>query len=285
MPADASQLLDFLRGIGVTLLQTLGYYVALLLVERLRPAERGQPFTAIRFNLLYLPFYLIGTALLLPPATALIVGQLKSHFPQMFGLIPVNSLVEAAWRGLVYLLIFDFAYYWFHRLQHTMPALWAQHKLHHSDPALNVTTSYRHHWLEEPFRVLFMTLPMAILFDLTPSFSAGIAFALSFWGFYIHTNLNLHLGPLDRVLCSPQVHRIHHSLRPEHQDRNFAAIFPFYDIAFGTYVAPTRDDVPQTGLASGEKVTSVWQANALPFSDWGKALGLRRARKVGSGST
>jgi hypothetical protein len=85
MPADASQVLDFLRGIGVTLLQTLGYYVALLLVERLRPAERGQPFTAIRFNLLYLPFYVIGTALLLPPATALIVGQLKSHFPQMFG--------------------------------------------------------------------------------------------------------------------------------------------------------------------------------------------------------
>ena len=195
---ELSPLVDILRGAGITLLQTIGYYVALLLIERLRPAERGQPFAAIRFNFLYLPFYVLGTALLLPPTTALIVGQLKSHYPQIFGMIPVNSYLDAAWRGLAYLLIFDFAYYWFHRAQHTLPVLWAQHKLHHSDPALNVTTSLRHHWLEEPFRVLFMALPMAILFDLTPAFSAGIAFVLSFWGFYIHTNVNIHFGVVNR---------------------------------------------------------------------------------------
>jgi sterol desaturase/sphingolipid hydroxylase (fatty acid hydroxylase superfamily) len=280
MSAGESQLLEFARGVGLTLLQTLGYYLFFLFFERLLPAQRDQPLRDIRLNVLYLPFYVLGTALLLPPTTALVVGQLRTHYPQMFGLIPVNSYLGADLRGLVHLAIFDFAYYWFHRAQHEFLWLWPQHKLHHSDESLNVTTSLRHHWLEDPLRVFFMTLPMAILFDLTPAFSAGLAFVLSFWGFYIHTNLNLHFGPFNRVLCSPQLHRLHHSVRPEHKDRNFAAIFPIYDILFGTYAAPRRGDVPETGLSSGERVTSVWQANALPFVDWLQSL--RKGTRAGA---
>src|SRR5438876_7931354 len=130
MTADGSQVLEFFRGAGITLLQTLAYYGAFLLLERLLPAERSQPFRAIRLNVFYLPFYVLGTALLLPPTTALIVGQLKAHYPQMFGLIPVDSYLEAALRGFVYLAVFDFAYYWFHRAQHRFSWLWSQHKLH-----------------------------------------------------------------------------------------------------------------------------------------------------------
>lgn len=280
MNGSEGQVLEFARGVGITLLQTLGYYALFLVLERFIPAERGQPFRHMQLNVLYLPCYVIGTALLLPVTTALVIGQLRAHYPQMFGLIPVDSWVATGFRGLVYLLIFDFTYYWFHRAQHTNAWLWAQHKLHHSDESLNVTTSLRHHWLEEPFRVFFMALPIAILFDLTPSYSAGLAFVLSFWGFYIHFNGRLHLGPLNRFLCSPQVHRIHHSSRPEHQDRNLAAIFPFYDILFGTYVYPQRGDVPATGLISGEKMTSVWQANIEPFVDWLNML--RKKRGVGA---
>ena len=91
---------------------------------------------------------------------------------------------------------------------------------------------------------------------------------LSFWGFYIHTNLNMHFGPVNRLLCTPQLHRLHHSVRVEHHDCNFAAIFPIYDVLFGTYVRPQRDDVPETGLYGGETVTTIRQANLLPFNDW-----------------
>ena len=277
-PSMMSQLAEFGRGVGITLLQVLGYYLFFLIVERVIPGERNQPFHAIRLNVLYLPFYVIGTALLLPLTTALVVGQLRSHYPQMFGLIPFDSWLDAGLRGFVYLLIFDFAYYWFHRAQHRFAWLWAQHKLHHSDQSLNVTTALRHHWLEEPLRVFFMVLPMAVLFGLTPAYSAGLAFVLSFWGFYIHANVNMHFGPLNRVLCTPQLHRLHHSIRSEHQDVNFAAIFPIYDLLFGTYAVPRRGDVPATGLISGERVLSVWQANLLPFADWRERI--RRKRPV-----
>jgi len=265
---------EFVRNIGLSVLQALAYYAGFLVLERLHPAQRGQPLSAIALNVMYLPCYLIGTALLLPPVTALLVGALRASHPEIFGLLAVDSHVATGLRGIVFLFVYDFAYYWFHRTQHRFGFLWAQHKLHHSDLALNVTTTYRHHWLEEPLKVLFVTLPIAILFDLTPTFSAGVAFALSFWGFYIHTNVGMHLGWFNRVLCSPQLHRLHHSTRPEHQDRNFAAIFPVFDWLFGTQALPRRGDVPETGLVSGERVTSVWQANALPFStfmDWLRA--------------
>jgi hypothetical protein len=46
-------------------------------------------------------------------------------------------------------------------------------------------------------------------------------------------------------------------------------------------VKPKPGDVPETGLSSGERVISVWQANALPFIDWTR--GLRSRARVGSG--
>jgi sterol desaturase/sphingolipid hydroxylase (fatty acid hydroxylase superfamily) len=47
---------------------------------------------------------------------------------------------------------------------------------------------------------------------------------------------------------SPQFHRIHHSIEPEHRDRNFGVIFSFWDRLFGTLY---RGDggYPATGIA------------------------------------
>ena len=267
MAIGIESVMDFGRDVGATVLKTFAYYAVIMVAERLIPAQPGQKLKDMWFNFKYLPFYIVGTALLLPPLTAITVGALKARFPQMFGLFPADSYLSAGMRGLAYLLIFDFFYYWFHRLQHTVPVFWLQHKLHHSDPAVNVTTTMRHHWLEEPLRIFFMTLPMAILFDLTPAYSAAVAFALSFWGFYIHANLAVNMGPLNRFICSPQVHRLHHSLEPQHQDKNLAAIFSFYDVIFGTYAAPVKGEFPRTGLSSGEQIDTVWKANFGPFAD------------------
>ncbi|MBK8742853.1 MAG: hypothetical protein IPM02_26780 [Betaproteobacteria bacterium] len=39
-------------------------------------------------------------------------------------------------------------------------------------------------------------------------------------------------------MTSPAAHRIHHSIEQPHRDRNFAALFPVWDVLFGTYVRP-----------------------------------------------
>ena len=115
---------------------------------------------------------------------------------------------------LLSLLIFDFFYYWWHRSEHTYRGLWAIHKLHHLDPAINVSTNFRHHWLEDVGRIPVITIPMAILFDLSPQAGGAIGFAFSAWTFFIHANLKLDLGRLSWLVDGPQVHRIHHSKLP-----------------------------------------------------------------------
>jgi sterol desaturase/sphingolipid hydroxylase (fatty acid hydroxylase superfamily) len=84
--------------------------------------------------------------------------------------------------------------------------------------------------------------------------------------FFNHANIRLRLGPLTPILCGPQYHRIHHSRLPEHQDKNFAALFPVIDMMFGTYHRPSRDEFPPTGLISGAPaVARHWQAHLDPF--------------------
>ncbi|WP_456669859.1 sterol desaturase family protein [Bradyrhizobium sp. USDA 3240] len=46
---------------------------------------------------------------------------------------------------------------------------------------------------------------------------------------------------------NPQWHRIHHSVEMEHQDKNFAAFFPFWDILFGMACVPKQDEYLQQG--------------------------------------
>ena len=70
------------------------------------------------------------------------------------------------------------------------------------------------------------------------------------------------------VITGPQYHRIHHSFQLEHLDKNFAAFFPIWDILFGTYYHPGKDEFPSTGLLSGETYSNLWLASTLPFREW-----------------
>jgi sterol desaturase/sphingolipid hydroxylase (fatty acid hydroxylase superfamily) len=265
--------------------QALVVYVAFLAVERLWPAERGQPRRDWWFNIRYqaLSYYLV-LLFVYPVAVALTIGALRAAHPDWFGLIHLEGKLDAALALVVFFFVYDFFYYWFHRWQHGVPLLWEQHKLHHSEESLNATTAMRHHWLEEILRIGFILLPMAILLDLTPVTAGWLAAVLVYWPYFIHANVRLPLAGLTRVVVGPQAHRIHHSLEAPHRDRNFAAVFPLWDILFGTFFAPRRGEFPRTGLASGERVTGLWQANVLPFAGWRRMWREKRAaRRVSAG--
>jgi hypothetical protein len=156
--------------------------------------------------------------------------------------------VTAFLLAFVPILVFDFFYYWFHRLQHQWDWLWEIHQLHHSEPALNVTTNFRHHWLEEFFRSFFILLPMNWVLGLGPATSAVAALFIGQWSSFFHANIRLGLGPLTSVITGPQYHRIHHSIEPRHFRRNYAAFFPLWDWVFGTYFRPAKGEWPEVGL-------------------------------------
>ncbi len=171
-----------------------------------------------------------------------------------------------------FILVFDFFYYWLHRLQHKWPWLWAQHKMHHSDKSLNITTHSRFHWLESSFQLFFISIPMAILFELTLENLGLIWSVYMLWGYFIHMNLKLSFGWFTGVVSGPQYHRIHHSNLIQHKDKNFSASLPLYDLIFGSYYGPKKDEYPTTGLFDGEDMNNLLIAWFSPFKDWYQQL-------------
>jgi sterol desaturase/sphingolipid hydroxylase (fatty acid hydroxylase superfamily) len=236
--------------------------------ELLFAAERGQPIRNWLLNIRYGVVYGLLIFFLTPSIWMAIAKICTLTGTGMFDLrIGADTVLQAIAASLLTFLITDFFYYWMHRMQHMIPILWAQHSLHHSEPSLNMTTGFRHHWLELFLQAIFIILPMTILFQL--SYVAGvIGFIFSLWSFFIHANLRLSLGPLAWVIVGPQGHRIHHSLQAQHLNKNFAAYFAIWDVIFGTFWAPRPGEYPATGLTTGEVPRSALRAIIWPVPFW-----------------
>ncbi|WP_339459529.1 sterol desaturase family protein [Nodularia spumigena] len=254
-------------------LQGLLMYGVFILIERLRPAEPNQPFRHILFNLKWYIVYTLLAFLMNAIGIATLVELTRTWLGGAYLTFPEpRNWIEAFFGVILYLLIVDFFYYWFHRCQHTNSFLWEQHKFHHSEVSLNVTSSRRVHWLEEPLVLLFIVLPMTLLFNLQPIPSGFLAFIQVLWLQFIHMNLRLGAGKLSPIIVSPQYHRIHHSYQPEHIDKNYAVFFPIWDIIFGSYYHPQKGEFPPTGLTTGETHNHLWEAAILPFREWLKLI-------------
>jgi sterol desaturase/sphingolipid hydroxylase (fatty acid hydroxylase superfamily) len=85
---------------------------------------------------------------------------------------------------------------------------------------------------------------------------AGYVPFLTFYAILLHANVSWSFGPLRYVIASPLFHRWHHTTEEQGLDKNFAPLFPFVDLAFGTFYMPrlrrpecfgtTRSTVPDT---------------------------------------
>ncbi len=187
---------------------------------------------------------------------------------------PIRIQSNAFLLSLLAMAMGDFFYYWFHRLQHYSKWMWAEHELHHSDEHMNITTNHRHHFLEIVLQPLFCGLPMMLLFDPPGSTIISIAVGARALSHFNHINSRIRFGWFNHVLSSPQNHRVHHSKSEQHIDKNFATIFPVWDILFGTYYHPANNEWPMTGV-EGLKVESLWKFIILPIT----ALSLSRKRR------
>jgi len=245
--------------------------IALYPIEFLFPAETGQPLSKRFHNLIYMPF-IIGFMYFLQPFVNAIAGMILQNGSVLSAVLsPPESVIATVLFALLFALSWDVWQYWVHRLQHTNAHLWATHKLHHSETALNATTHARTHVTSH---VLYLLLygPMLLFFgSLSPHWTAAfIMFRL--WGYINHANVRLNLGVLTPVISGPQWHRVHHSTRPEHQNKNFATFFPFIDIIFGTYYRPAPDEYPETGLSDGDTVSFLRDVTYEPLRIWARSL-------------
>ncbi len=143
--------------------------------------------------------------------------------------------------------LLDLAIYLQHVMFHAVPALWRLHRMHHADLDFDVTTGARFHPIEI---LLSMGIKLAVVAALGPPALGVLIFEvlLNASSMFNHANLNIPLG-VDRVLrrlvVTPDMHRVHHSVLPAETNSNFGFNLPWWDRLFGTYRAQ-----PEAGHAA-----------------------------------
>jgi sterol desaturase/sphingolipid hydroxylase (fatty acid hydroxylase superfamily) len=215
---------------------------------------------------IWLDYKLCGTNLLLAnllsSAAAVSSGAIVTALGGGFFFLRSDGWWFAG-SAIVGVVFFDLYLYWMHRLQHTVPALWALHSFHHSAPALTFITGARHHWLDQTVNAAFFPF-FAVVFRAPPEVLLAVYYISFIPNKLSHLNIRLPIGRFVMWVNNPQFHRIHHSSRPEHFNANFAPVLPLWDIMFGTAWRPGRDEFPATGLPDGERPLNVWQGIIWP---------------------
>ena len=151
-----------------------------------------------------------------------------------------NAFAVPAWLAIpLAVILLDLAIYLQHVLFHAVPLLWRLHRVHHADPGFDVTTGVRFH----PFEIaLSVAIKLAVVLVLGTPAVAVVLFEilLNATSLFNHGNVRLPLA-LDRVLrrfvVTPDMHRVHHSVRGEETNSNFGFNLPWWDRAFRTYRA------------------------------------------------
>lgn len=216
--------------------------------------------------------YLFATALVTAFVFALLSNAKAAfHIPTLIVFHSHWSPVVAAVLAALYV---DLQFYIVHRIEHRF--FWRFHAVHHSIRNLSAANSY-HHWSES-----LMGLPLAIpLLFIDINFGpalAVLAFMFRYQQFYIHSASKPHFGPLRWLLVDNRYHRIHHSMQPEHHDKNFGAMTPLWDWLFGTMYMPRSSEWPDVGLADLGEPRSLKEWSSAPWR-----LGLREGLPYASG--
>jgi sterol desaturase/sphingolipid hydroxylase (fatty acid hydroxylase superfamily) len=175
-----------------------------------------------------------------------------------------DALAEIPWIAgfVLFLLLDDMTQYWWHRLTHRIPTLYALHRAHHSAPYMSIRIVYRNNsfyyllmpgiWLSgvliylglAPIYYVYLILKMTVIFAAHSSVA---------WDnkLYRIPALRPLVWILERTFSTPSTHSAHHGLTAEdgvtHYKGNFGNMLFLWDVLFGT-AKITRRRPPAYGI-------------------------------------
>ena len=150
--------------------------------------------------------------------------------------LPVNSIFTWIFAFILY----DFLYYWMHRIHHEFKLLWATHVVHHHGEEFNLSTALRQTSTGFLWKWIFF-LPI-LLVGIPSSVFVAVGGLNLIYQFWVHTEHIGKMGWYEKIFITPSNHRIHHAKNPEYIDRNYGGVFILWDRLFGTY-CEERDDL------------------------------------------
>jgi len=140
---------------------------------------------------------------------------------------------QQTWVWVLAFVLYDFCYYWNHRLGHERNVLWAAHSVHHQSEDYNLSTALRQTSSGFLFGWIFY-LPLAVLgVPLLVFLTVGALNLL--YQFWVHTRHVPKLGWYEWAFVTPSNHRAHHAQNAIYMDRNYGGVFILWDRLFGTF--------------------------------------------------
>ena len=219
-----------------------GVLAAMLAWEQIAPRRVPAPNRLAR-RLNNAGLLIIGTLALRAAVPVLAVAAAMWAQAQGLGLFNLIAL-PALFSVPASLILLDLAIYGQHRLFHAVPLLWRLHRVHHADPDFDVTTALRFHPLEIIASMGFK-LVLVIALGAPPLAVLIFEILLNALAMFNHANIALPAGvdrALRRIIVTPDLHRVHHSVLAAEQRHNFGFNLSLWDRWFGTLQAQ-----PQAG--------------------------------------
>jgi sterol desaturase/sphingolipid hydroxylase (fatty acid hydroxylase superfamily) len=223
------------------------FFLLLFVAEMLWPLRKATQSRLSRIFVnfcLSIPMILAASLLIRPVGLHMIAWTMQVGFGLLHWLpMPV------ALQFIVGFLLLDLSFYYWHRLNHTVPLLWRFHNVHHVDPDLDVTTSLRFHFGEVVNSAIFRLLQLGILGVSPVTF---IVYEIAFQAntLFQHSNVRLPIcleRCLNKCLVTPRMHGIHHSQVKVELNSNYSVVFPWWDWIHKTL----RLNVPQQAVTIG----------------------------------
>ena len=172
---------------------------------------------------------------------------------------------SSIWVWVFAFFLYDFCYYWMHRLHHEVKVLWATHVVHHHGEEFNLSTALRQTSTGFLWKWIFY-LPIFIV-GIPPEVFVTVAGVNLVYQFWVHTEHIPKLGWYEYVFVSPSNHRIHHAQNKHYVDANYGGVFILWDRLFGTYKEELEELKPIYGTAKPLKSWNPFKANLDIFRE------------------
>jgi ornithine lipid hydroxylase len=242
----------------------VGAFIGLgLLLERFRPERPHEPrdislvVEAVHFVFNFEFGY--GAAQLV---SALLERAFRLAFPAIW---PTSWPVVL--QLLVAVVLYESTSYWQHRLFHRRASLWPFHKLHHFGARLDFIRGARFHCVDFFGAALTAYFPLVLL-GAPDDIVTMLAVLVAVLGIAHHGNFRERTPAwLDRLICTPAVHRRHHSLKLTEGDANFGNTVMLFDQLFGTYSKPHPIGPDAIGIDDAPLRKGFWAQFIDPFRE------------------
>lgn len=172
-------------------------------------------------------------------------------------------------KSIAAILLLGYTLYFWHRLTHRISLLWRFHQVHHVDREMDATTALRFHFGEITLSVVFRAAQVWLIGPAPASYAAWQLF-LFFCILFHHANIRLPLvweRHLARLVVTPRLHGIHHSVVPEEVNSNWSSGLTIWDWLHGTLKTSVPQDSIVIGVEGlrGDREQELRNVMALPF--------------------